>query len=382
MFKIDVTNDLDSLLADESRWNALARGVPFRETSWLGPWWRRFRIGRQPFIVVARDEAQVVRGILPLYRERQVASSRSLSMLGDGLAFSDYVSVLASHEDATAVAEAMGGFLGERAGDREFGWDVIHIDGVVEGDPAMAAFAAALESRGVGLHAQSRMSTWYRAAESDWEAHLKTFGKTQRRKMRRWTEKIASTDGLEKIVADSSESVESLLNDTIDLHQRRWRESGETGSYADPRFCEFMHEACQDLFNRGRLHLPTINWEGKTIAAELHFIGGDRNLYCYSSGYDIEAAEMEPGRLLAAETLRDLYRNNYAGIDYLRGDEPYKQRMSAHPRRVFQLRAVSPNWLPRLRHAAWCTQFELKQWVRRRTGRTPIEVADLTAICG
>ncbi len=379
MLQIEVSQDLEALLADEQTWNALARGVPFRETSWLGPWWRQFGAGREAVVLVARDDDNVIRGLLPLYRAGGSASQRTLAMIGDGLAFSDHMSVLANQADATDVAKAMGQYLARCAADPAGGWDVICIDGVVEGDRAMAALATALKLGGASLHAQSRMSTWYRAAETSWDDHLKTFAKTQRRKMRRWSEKIEQTTGMEKVLPQSAEQVETLLDAMITLHQQRWTEAGQPGSYANPAFREFIHHAARDFFRRGRLHLPTLALDQKTIGGELHFLGGDQRLYCYSSGYDIQAAELEPGRILSTETLRDLYRLHLAGIDYMRGDEPYKKRMSATPTRLFQFRVIAPNWLPRLRHAAWCTQFELKQWVRRRTGRRPLEVADLSA---
>jgi CelD/BcsL family acetyltransferase involved in cellulose biosynthesis len=223
------------------------------------------------------------------------------------------------------------------------------------------------------------MSTWYRAVDASWDDHLKTFGKTQRKKMRRWCEKVEQTDGLKKILPESAEQVDLLLDALIQLHQQRWTDAGQPGSYADPVFREFIHQASRDFFRRGRLHLPTLQLDQKTIGGELHFVGEDQRLYCYSSGYDIQSAELEPGRILAAETLRDLYRMGLEGIDYMRGDEPYKQRMSASPARLFRFRVIAGAWLPRLRHAAWCTQFELKQWVRRQTGRRPLEVADLSA---
>lgn len=380
MFRIEITTDLDSLLSNQDHWNRLARGVPFRETSWLGPWWRCFGSGRQAIVLLARDEDRRIRGILPLYRDSP--DSRDWSMIGDERAYSDYVSLLASDQDVNEVACAFGKFLASTASDQEFGWDLISIDGVVEGDRPMTALATALSSHHATVHAQSRMSTWYRAAESDWPTHLKSFSKTQRRRMKRWATQVANTEELEKIIADSEEQVETLVGDTIDLHQKRWNAAGEPGSFADPTFRRFIHEVCRDLFRRRRLHLPAILRDGKTIAGELDFIGGDRKLYSYTAGYDIDAAQLEPGRILNAETLNDLYRESFAGIDYLRGDEPYKKRMGARPRRVLNLRLISPAWFPRLRHAAWCTQFGLKQWVRKRTGRTPIEVHNLAALSG
>jgi CelD/BcsL family acetyltransferase involved in cellulose biosynthesis len=88
---------------------------------------------------------------------------------------------------------------------------------------------------------------------------------------------------------------------------------------------------------------------------------------------------MEPGRILTVKAIKHMYREDLVGIDYLRGDEPYKRRMAATAKRILNVRVAAPTWWPRLRHVAWWTGFEVKQWMRRRTGRTPVVVVDLAA---
>lgn len=52
---VESTRDLGALFADTELWNGLADGIPFRETSWLRPWWSVFAAGRDPLVLVARD---------------------------------------------------------------------------------------------------------------------------------------------------------------------------------------------------------------------------------------------------------------------------------------------------------------------------------------
>ncbi len=381
MYQIQRTHDLDGLLRDPELWNRLAGGVPFRETSWLGPWWNHFGkvLDLEPYVLVARDAKAEICGILPLYLRHSKSQGRTLSMIGDGQACSDYVSLLASADDGEAVATAMAEFLADAADDSDHGWDFIDIDGVVEDDAVMIAFAKALSQRDALLHTQSRMCTWFKPRDANWNEHLKHFKKTQRRKMRRWSERVEATEELALTVSETSDNVHRDLDQLIEMHQRRWNEAGEPGTYADPRFCRFIHDATADFFRRGRLHLASLSFDEQRIAADLNFVGGDRRMYCFSGGYDLDFANMEPGRILTVEAIKHMYREDLAGIDYLRGDEPYKKRMAATAKRILNVRVAAPTWWPRLRHAAWWTGFEVKQWMRRRTGRTPIVVVDLAA---
>lgn len=376
-YQIEVERQLEPFFAEPRSWDSLAGGVPFRETAWLAPWWRHLSQGRQAHLLVARKPSGQICGLLPLYQS-SLSGPRTLSMLGDGDACSDHVSVLARPDEAIRVAKAFGHFLGETASDSQNGWDLIDIDGIVEGDQAMSTFAAALKSTGSSLHTVSRMHTWFKPTDESWEEHLKRHGKTQRRRMRRMTEKIGPDGCFDRFVAETESDVDQLLSSLIDMHQHRWHSVGEPGSYADAGFRGFMFDTAKEFLKRGRLYLNLLQHAGRDIGAEINFIGENRILYCYSAGYDLESADLEPGRLVNIDTLQQLYRADLAGIDYMRGDEEYKKRLSTSSRRILRLRAVSPALLPRLRHAAWCTGFEVKQWMRKRTGRLPIETPDIT----
>ncbi len=375
MFSIERTSDIQALWSNADQWNALAGGVPFRETSWLRPWWQHFGNGQEAYVLVARDDQRAIRGILPMFRPAE--SPQTLAMIGNGRTCSDYVSVLAAPDDGERIAHEMGNYLATTATDRYHGWSTMQIDGIVAGDQPMEALARSLQAAGATVHGRSRMHTWYKPRLESWDEHLKYFGKTQRRKMRRWSEKVEQTPGLEKVVASSVAEVQVMLDALIDLHQRRWNNAGEPGSYADQKFRSFVCESAKDFFLRDRLHLPTLTRDKQIIGAELHLLGGNRRLYCYSSGYDLDAAEIEPGRILNVETLLDLYRRDCQGIDFLRGDEPYKQRMAAQARPVIQLRVAAPGFVSRVRDSAWRAGFEMKQWIRTRSGRTPVAVIDI-----
>ena len=378
MLSIEITSDAAGLLGDSSEWDGLSRGVPFRQSCWLAPWWNHFGEGATAYVVVARDDMGTIRGLLPLYRRDGGTNRRILAIMGDGDACSDHVSVLARQSELNQIAYEIGRHLGSAANDATWGWDSLEIDGVIEGDPGVTALAQGLKSCGASLHASSRMSVWFKRTDRSWEDHLAHYGKTQRRKLRRWSEKIGDNAPFRQRSAQTNEEAMAMLDVLIEMHQQRWNEVGEAGSFANPRFRSFIREAVQRFLSRGQLYLTALEHEDQIVAAELSFLGDNGVLYVYSAGYDTKRADLEPGRILGVDTLRHLYRQSLSGIDYMRGDEEYKKRYASESRRLIQMRVVAPAFLPQLRHAAWCTGFELKQWARRQTGRQPLAVLDLT----
>ncbi len=376
MYSIEITSDIDSWLAQPDVWNSLSRGVPFRETSWLAAWWKHLGHDLTGYLVIARDSNGRVCGLLPLYRDGGTTRGRTLRSLGDGNACTDDVSVLALDEHAIPVAEAIGRFLASQSTHAEHGWDLIDLDGILEGDMASGALARGLRLGGATLHSHSRMNTWLKSTDGSWESQLTKMSKSNRRALVQSIKKFDSTEHVD-FVPTTDADVSLNLCRLIELHQARWIAAGEPGTYAEPEFRHFIEDAVESFRQRGLLFFPTLTFHDQMIAGELHFVGTNRISYCYSTGYNIVHADLEPGRMLNAQVLKSAHDQGFHGVELLRGDETYKQRLGATPRKLLRVRVVAPSFVPRLCHAAWKTQFELKQWMRRRAGRKLIDVVNM-----
>ncbi|MGB0597840.1 MAG: hypothetical protein ACPGLY_14225 [Rubripirellula sp.] len=122
-------------------------------------------------------------------------------MMGDGGVCTDCVSVLSLPQEADQVGQAIGRYLAEIASDSLNGWDLLDIDGIVEGDVGMSAVARGLKAGQATLHTVSRMRTWYKPSDENWQEHLKQYSKTTRRRMRRMLEKFGPGKKYEEFVA-------------------------------------------------------------------------------------------------------------------------------------------------------------------------------------
>ncbi|EMI20183.1 cellulose biosynthesis protein celD [Rhodopirellula maiorica SM1] len=376
MYRVECLRSVSTLFGSPEEWNSLSGGVPFRQTSWLQPWWDQFGGQLEAYVLVARDAEEQICGILPLCRSFD--SPRTLRFIGDNNACTDFASILLDPQDANAesIVDAMVQFLCEHTATDSEGWDFLELDGVSAGDPVMRCFSASLAKAGVIVHAQSRMSTWLLQAAESWEQQLSRHSKRTRKKTRGFLESVDKTPGMERVIANSTEQVDEFMDAIIELHQRRWNAVGEPGTYADKQLRDFVTQMAHEMFRNDRLYLPVLRLDGRIIGGELGILSDDL-LYIYSSGFDLDAANLEPGRILAVNTLKYVHDQGLRGIEYMRGDEPYKARSGAEPTPLLQLRVVAPRWWAKVCHSAWSAQFELKQWARRRTGRELVKVVDM-----
>ena len=401
MLTLSITDQIDDLAAIADQWNALDRGIPFRRTDWLLPWWKHLGGDHAPAIVLVHRNDQLIGG-LPLYRR---VGTRTLAAMGDGRVCTDYVGPLAAEGCLEEVGHRIGKYLCSIAADPQLGWNLLDFDGAIEGDAGFEALVLGLRDGGCSTHVSSRMSCWRKPKDATWADHLRHHGKTQRRRMRRWIEKIGdSIEGTVQMVrcdentppenfaaADSGSSVfdprsvdcgpnqslHRLIDDVMNLHQKRWQAEGEPGSFADPAMREFLHDAMGNFHARGLAKVNAACIDGRTIAGEMMMIGGDRVAYGYSAGYDIDESELEPGRVVCVDTLNQMYgvEDRFDAVDFMRGDEEYKTRFTTESRRLFHLRAFAPVAPARWRAMAYRAQFGVKQWLRRRSGRTPVVTA-------
>jgi CelD/BcsL family acetyltransferase involved in cellulose biosynthesis len=380
MYCIEVSSAPTSLFAQASEWDALAGGLPFRETSWLASWWECFGKTREAYLVSARRADGTLAALLPLYRRDQ-RGVRTLASMADGVVCSDYVSLLvAPEEDPLPLATIIGRWLAAAASAHETGWDSLQIDGVQEGDPVIAAFARGLREAGASLHASSRMHLWrLPIAGRSWDDYLHSMGRRNRTKTRRRSNAVERTEGLELQRIEDAAQVPAALDAIIALHQKRWNLADKPGTFSQPAMRTFIHRAAERFLQRGVLCLPLLTYRGQAIGGEIQLRGKDGVLYCYAAGMDPDFDHLEPGRIVHAETIKYAHQQQLQAVDMMRGDEAYKARLKCQPSALLHLRIAPPRVLPRLQHAAWRTGFEAKQWMRRQAGRPMLTTFDLTA---
>lgn len=375
-----------SLLVDRPEiWDSLSGGVPFRQTVWMKPWWEQFGREHLTCFITVVDRDDQIRGILPLQRYGR----RGWQSVAAGLC-TDYVSVLARQDDLDWVTTEIADFLIEHARHPELGWDQLHCEGVVAGDPGTASLVRHLRPKS-NVRIESRMNVWYKSCEDDWETYLQNKSRKQRHRLRSMLRIFEQSEKTVEVrFANDPASVTNYLNCLIELHQRHWVENGQTGSFATRQSKTFIHDAAMKAFARCRLCLPVLfrldpqTGQESIIAAQLHFIGDDDRLYCYSTGVNYDHSDLSPGTLLNMFLIRFAHDGDYVGIDLMRGDEDYKSRLGAEPLPLLSLDLFAPTVRGQIRRIAHDGLFRIKQFYRRRRQRetaTEFSFEDAFAEC-
>jgi CelD/BcsL family acetyltransferase involved in cellulose biosynthesis len=247
----------------------------------------------------------------------------------------DYATILTSGADLDEVARALVGHLAEPAavGDAHpEPWDVVDLRRLRCADPVVdaleAAFGAAAPANGwdvVGEH-EDVCPVVTLPSGIDFEGYLDTLGKKARHEIRR---KLRRADAAGEVALTLSTDPLADLDAFIDLHQRRWGDSGlfppTPGGDASRIFIRRLFE---EFGPGGPACLSFLTVDGRRIAAGIHLDDG-RSLSYYNAGIDPDARDLSPGVVLVARYVQAAIEAGRERLDFLRGDEPYKYEWGA-----------------------------------------------------
>lgn len=306
-------------------WRCLAGGIPFRQPEWLLPWFRNFaNESMELHVTIATDDEGRLRALVPLYFDRL---SQSLRLLGDGHVCSDYTGfLLDEHYLEGNLVTLVVDYLLDDATDVSL-WKKIHFEAIDPTDRALQLLRRELTSRKANLLESNPANTWAVDLGDGWSNFLASVSKNSRKTFRKRAEELVNVRV--RWVSDFRD-FEEFFPILMDLHQRRRQSVGDAGCFADDRFGRFLREVALGLIARNQLQAFTLWLDEVPIAAEIGFRSRNR-WFCYQSGIDPDYLEHEPGKLANIFILRDAEKFGIQYVDFLRGDEPYKQLLKANP---------------------------------------------------
>lgn len=383
--RAEVVTSESAFLALRDDWNRLAAGDPLATWEWRHAWWESWNYRRKLAIGVVREGDRVL-AILPAFTELRPWSGRTLAMLGNGKACTDYQRILFDSDlSVDALQAAIELMLDEllRAGGTLPKFDLFEMDGVDTSDPSATPVMESLRQRGFAIDREPLGSSWITDLDGTWDGFVAATPRQLRRKIHKALRRAESPD-ITYHEADDEEAVAAIWSEFVRLHQARFRDrTDDGGCFADSRFEQFLREATVALAAKRQAKIVWCEHLGRAISAHLYLFGR-RTVAMYQSGFDPDYQQLEPGYLLYTLALRSLIESGYAHFDFLRGDETYKTGWAARPIPLTRLVCIAPRAVSRIRHRTRCWARSLKRtvvraWKRRAGKEAPAPTAQSPA---
>jgi CelD/BcsL family acetyltransferase involved in cellulose biosynthesis len=312
---VDLLTHGTELLALREEWGALCResgATPFQSPEWLVPWWTHVAEGELLTIAV-RDGRRLV-GLLPLYVRAMPGGPRALSLLG--LATTDQIDGIYARGWERSVVAAAFAHL-DRVGDR---WDLLDLHQLPRGSALLETDAP----RGWASRVHPGETCRALAVGSvPWKMRKNLRGARNR----------AAREGARYERADER-TFGALWDALLALHQERWGRGA-----LSPGVRAAHREAMPALLRRGVLRL-WVMWVGSRPAAAICALADRSTHYLYLMAFDPAFEALSPGTLVIGHAIDEAAREGARTVDFLRGDEPYKQGWGVVERPLFRRWAI------------------------------------------
>jgi CelD/BcsL family acetyltransferase involved in cellulose biosynthesis len=204
-------------------------------------------------------------------------------------------------------------------------------------DPDAASYTvlrSALQLAGLPTFSYFCFGSWYLPdADRGWSRYLESRSAGLRSTIKRLGKKFA-TDGGRFEILSSADRLPDGIAAFEAVYLARWKRP-------EP-FPQFLPDLIRVCAERGWLRLGLSWLNDKPVAAQLWLVSSGR-VEIYKVAYDDAFKQYSPGTLLTAHLLQHVIEQDGASeVDYLIGDDVYKQTWMSHRRERWGLVAYNP----------------------------------------
>jgi CelD/BcsL family acetyltransferase involved in cellulose biosynthesis len=358
MLRVETCTTLSALHALRAEWADLLRRADnnsvFSSWEWVDAFWKLGAPARRPLVLLARDDAGKLAGVLPLTQISRFRVVPTLEVVGAaraGYPVGDYGGLVAEHSKTSVVWLAMMEAL------KKHNWWVVDLRNCPAGTEAW------LDSDLHGSHytllpAHSHWQLHVRQSDvcrrvplpATWEEYLASLSSNTRQNMKRKLRKLRE-DGyrIEQVDSTDDEARESALRTLFDLHQARWEGDSSGGAFLG-EVREMHLQLARNLAPLGHLDLRVVRSPEGEIGGVIYNFRWGGTTYFYQMGLrqDEPWTKYSLGFCLLADSLAAALDAGCRTFDLLRGDHEYKAHFGGYTVNNLRVTIYRFGWLPQL----------------------------------
>jgi CelD/BcsL family acetyltransferase involved in cellulose biosynthesis len=288
--------------------------TPFATAGWLGPWWRHWGEGLEPWTITVHDDDGQLVGAAPLARGRRRGAR---VLLGAGTVVGNHWDVLAAPHLRHEVVSAVAAVLAERAS----AWDALVLDRLPDDSSTPEVLAAAI---GVSPHEREGVPSPRTALAASMEDQLAELRSGARRKVRRCLERL-DAGVIEVTIVTDPEELPGFVEEWQALRVDAWAARGRSinPEHASERFRAFTLDAVREMLPEGQVLARRFHHGGRCVALAIDF-EDERTAYYWLNGYEPRHQDLRLGYTVVVDGMRRAIAEGRRTYDFMLGDEAYK----------------------------------------------------------
>ena len=325
--------DWDQLLAVSSN------GSIFSTWEWATAWWKSYGRGKSLWILKISRDGHLI-GLAPFYLENirrfGALTYRTLRLVGDGSADSDYLEVIsASGEEESVARSIVTHLLGHKSI-----WDIALLNEIPETSLTLRFLRTVFQENDCYWNETARPCS-YVNLPADWNTYLLGLRPRMRTKIRSLSRELEKKFTVNFNVCQSLTELDAGLESLFRLHGKRWEIRGQDGVFASPSKRHFYQELSPLLLNRRWLRFYTLALNNGAVAHQYCFEYRNK-MFLLQEGFDPEWDQYGVGNVLRSYVFRDCIERKLAAYDFLGGITEHKTSWGAVQKFSLSTAALTP----------------------------------------
>jgi CelD/BcsL family acetyltransferase involved in cellulose biosynthesis len=301
----DVCNSTDTSL----EWTC-----PFIHPAFMKSWWNHFRKNRKLLVLGIKENDELL-GIAPLMEQSGCAR-----FIGSP-EVCDYQDVIVVPDKAQIVLTSLLNHL-RQTGITRLCLGMVRSDSFVYRHINHSAEAA-----GAKIVRQKTDVCYELNLTDTWDIFLDRLSGKQRHEVRRKIRRLDEAGNHSfRCIKDESHT-EKAMKTFFSLFKANRLDKA---AFMNDQMASFFRDMAQETARAGLLRLFFLDIDNSPVASVLCFEFGDR-FYLYNNGYDLRFQKLGVGVLSKFLSIKAAIESSKKIYDFLKGDEPYKERMGGYP---------------------------------------------------
>ncbi|HEX9757376.1 MAG TPA: GNAT family N-acetyltransferase [Nitrospiria bacterium] len=327
--EICLINRFDQINPEKLIWNRLAQksglNTIFQTYEWHQAWWEVFGDDRELFVIVAKEDGEVV-GIAPLMitcQDTILARKRIVEFIGSGT--SDYCNFI-TNESCENIIPLMIEFLFENRNR----WDCLKLTGITENSVLSKILIGAC-SRHMRGKFFVKYSNSHKLVINNYDNEVKRV--LRKKSLRRRQNHFRKQGSYEVDHLFDPAKIETHLNSFFEQHISRWKSSRTPSQFLNEKSRRFFLRLVENLGSNNWLLFSVIRSGGIPLAYHFGF-NFNGILTWYTPSFNQVFLKYSPGQVLLKELLDYAIQERMDAFDFTIGSEEYKKRFSNETGRV------------------------------------------------
>jgi CelD/BcsL family acetyltransferase involved in cellulose biosynthesis len=340
MISIGVSEGRSALEAIAGDWKCLVGdsfSTAFSQPAWYLAWLDTFP-AKNIAVVTAREGDRLV-GVLPLSRTRTDARGMYFTQVAP-IARGDYQPPLIAAEFAETALPPMVDAAIRHFGRRGvFWWPNIPVT-----DISIELLRNYFRSRGMPWVESRETAPRLNVEGRSFATVEKDLPSNHRTDVRRRRKRLAEKGHVSLWQPSTLDEANSVLTELFRVHDEKWLAEGFPGMFQDARVQSHFRAILRSLWGQG-MHLSTVRCGDTDVSYSFGFIAGGWFQW-FRPAYRSEFFGYSPGKIHVALLVEEACRLQMKGIDFLLGEEGYKNLWSNGSMEVISFHAGFHEWAP------------------------------------